>query len=286
MEPIAGAGLAAAAGSEAVKTTSRLVSRVLGPSADEVGDWLARLVRRRLTTIDKIAEAAERKGATEKDGEVNPRLAHKVLEEGSYFDGELSAEYFGGMLAGSKTPDGRDDSAVAWASMVSTMSSTQIRLHFILYREWARLLQGRVDINVGVAEGREQCKAYVDLNEVLRALAEPSDGVNEMLARLEHGVIGVYRLGLISAYGWGGRTNSGQFSNSPYDLTFTASPTGAGFELYGWAQGVGHLSAARFPEIAIPFDPVSPVPSLSSMVAPTIREVSETTEHDADATTN
>jgi hypothetical protein len=55
-------------------------------------------------------------------------------------DNEVLVEYLSGVLASSRTSDGQDDSGISWSSLLSTMSSVQIRAHFLLYREWAELL--------------------------------------------------------------------------------------------------------------------------------------------------
>jgi hypothetical protein len=114
-------------GNEAAKTTSGLLSRALGPAADEIGIWLGRLTHFRLNNIQRIAMAAEKRGG---EGVIHPRVVHQVLEDGSFCDSELLAEYFGGILASSRTPDGRSDIGVSWSSVVASMSSVQIRGHF------------------------------------------------------------------------------------------------------------------------------------------------------------
>jgi len=53
------------------------------------------------------------------------------------------AEYLGGVLAASRSRGGRDDRAIAWSNLVTSLSSVQVRAHFLLYREWAALLRGR-----------------------------------------------------------------------------------------------------------------------------------------------
>src|SRR4051794_14534377 len=82
---------------------SRTVDKVLGPSAEHLGEILnERLTEFRARNIGRVIEAADRKGG--RDGTVPPRVAHRLLEDGSYCDDELMAEYLGGVLAGSRTP--------------------------------------------------------------------------------------------------------------------------------------------------------------------------------------
>src|SRR5208283_3371005 len=57
----------------------------------------------------------------------------EVLSEGYFCEDELQAMYLGGVLASSKSSVSRDDRAIAYCSLVSSLSSYQLRTHCILY---------------------------------------------------------------------------------------------------------------------------------------------------------
>jgi hypothetical protein len=112
----AAAGLSAeAVRSEAVKG---LLVRALGPAADEIGTALARWTSFRVGNVERIALAttrlADKRG---RSGSAPPRVAHRILGDGSWNDDSVMIEYLSGVLASSLTPAGRDDRAVVWSGL-------------------------------------------------------------------------------------------------------------------------------------------------------------------------
>ncbi len=92
-------------------------------------------LRRRL---EMIAEKASAKAIEDgRGGTVHLRVAYSILEDGSLCDDELMAKYLGGVLAGSRSPNGRADRAITWCRCIGSMSWLQARAHFLPYREWA-----------------------------------------------------------------------------------------------------------------------------------------------------
>lgn len=239
MDPVVGAAAAKLVGdigAEGTKTGSGLLTRVLGPSADVIGEALARYTEFRMANVARIVERADKKtSSSARTGSVPPRVAHRLLEGGSYCDDELMAEYLSGVLAGSRTPSGRDDRAIAWSDLVSGMSSLELRAHYLLYREWAALLRGRTDINLGVDTGRKQSVMYVPLDQFAQALVgesavDPEDA-------LVHSVLGLVRRGLVADTYAYGRKETLVRPNSPYDPFLEVRPSSSGIELFGWSQG-------------------------------------------------
>ena len=60
------------------------------------------------------------------------------------------AEYFGGILAASRSPDGVDDKGVAWAGPVSRLSSDDVYVHYLIYEAFRRVY---LDRDIGLAMG-------------------------------------------------------------------------------------------------------------------------------------
>lgn len=115
-----------------------LAYRVLGPTADLLGDELRAWTERRLRNLGNIFSTLEHKygsGGIEglDEGAISPRVLRGILDEGSYIEDEVGTEYYGGVLAGSRTVDGRNDSAVALIEVMNTLSSPQLRAHFLIY---------------------------------------------------------------------------------------------------------------------------------------------------------
>ncbi|NTW42262.1 MAG: hypothetical protein HGA44_20705, partial [Cellulomonadaceae bacterium] len=129
VDPIGMGLVTKAASEEATKVGGHLLTRVFGPSADEIGTALARWTAYRVGNVKRIVEGADRKGG-DREGGVSPRVAHRVLEDGSWSDDTVVVDYLSGVLAGSRSLDGRDDRGVVWCTLISGMSALQLRAHY------------------------------------------------------------------------------------------------------------------------------------------------------------
>lgn len=65
---------------------------------------------------------------------VPPLVMRDVLDDGSYRDDELTASYYGGILASSRSGISRDDRGAAFTALVGRLTTYQLRAHNILYR--------------------------------------------------------------------------------------------------------------------------------------------------------
>src|SRR5919106_5794497 len=124
-DPLTTLGLSAAG----AFVTKDVVTRLLGPTADYLGAEMQQFTQRRLETIGRIFRNAADKAQDRLDepGAVPPRVLRDIINEGSFQDDDLATEYFGGVLASSKTPMNRDDRAATFTSLISRLSTYQIR---------------------------------------------------------------------------------------------------------------------------------------------------------------
>ena len=280
-EPITGAIVAKAMGDSSPETqnaTNNLIIRILGPSADAIGEALGRYTSYRLRNVGRIMKRADIKSGDEDRGTANPRVAHKLLEEGSYCDDEIMVDYLGGVLAASRTPSGRDDRAAAWSALVTDLSSLQLRAHFLLYREWAARLHGIEDINVGIEGGRHAAQMQVELYEFQSVLN--TDESIDSDAAVAHAVIGLAREGLLAeAYSIGPKEIMPPPAalNTEFENLISVRPTTMGVELYGWAQGLPGLSPGEFVIKAEVFDPENTIPRLNQIEFPLLQTPPDST---------
>jgi hypothetical protein len=270
-EPIMGLSLAKAAASAAATESSKavpgLMTRVLGPAADEVGEAVRRWTAFRVGNVERIVTAADRKTDGARAGQVPPRIAHRLLEEGSFCDDELMAEYLGGVLAGSRTPNGRDDRAIGWSELVASLSSLQVRAHFLLYRAWAEVLHGQDALNLWDVKDQRKAYLHVDLPEFVALIISDSDV--EPNKAIGHAIPGLLRHDLLGDHAWGKRENT-NFKTSPYPYTLVVQPSPSGMELFGWSLGRAGLTPRDFLNLDDSWDASLPrlvkkaVPSLPS----------------------
>jgi hypothetical protein len=94
---------------------AKTIEKILGPTAEHVGVGLKNWTEHRVQNVARIfRKAAQKLGPDiETPGVVSPKVLKEVLDEGSYSDDELTTEYFGGILASGRTPNGRDDRAAS-----------------------------------------------------------------------------------------------------------------------------------------------------------------------------
>lgn len=118
-----------------------ILLKLLGPTADYLGDCGRHLVQKGHDNLSNILRVTCAKLGSEinRPGQVNPRVFKNVFDEGRFIEDAFSAEYFGGITAAARTPDGKDDSALPWVALVKSLSSLQIRLHFTVYSLFARV---------------------------------------------------------------------------------------------------------------------------------------------------
>ena len=112
--------------------------KTLGPTLEEVGLDLQKLYSK---GRDKIVSSAVKKIQDIDDGRrANLRVARDIFSNGAFTDEEVCAEYFGGLLASSRSMDGKDDNAMPFLDTIRALSSSQLRLHYAVYRSLNILL--------------------------------------------------------------------------------------------------------------------------------------------------
>lgn len=111
------------------------LNRLLGPTADYIGDELLTLVKRCNINLEKVFQIAVRKVGDRitEPATANPRVLQQVITGGMFCEDELIAEYLGGVLASARTADGRDDRGVCFLDDIKSLSSYQLRTHYLVY---------------------------------------------------------------------------------------------------------------------------------------------------------
>jgi hypothetical protein len=267
-EPVTGAVVLAkalgAVGSNAEATAGNLLTRLLGPAVDVFGAALARSVEYRTRNFGRIAQRADAKSWSRNIGIVPARVAFTMLEDGALCDDELMAEYLGGVFAGARTPDGKDDRAVSWIKIIAGLSSLEVKAHFLLYREWAIRLHGRTDLNIGDEDSALHAVLDVDLNEFERFLNV--DGNMNFEEATTHAISGLEAANLLAKPCCGPRAQVAQ--DSAFEYVLRTTPTMRGGELYGWAQGLPGLLPTEFTSKAKVFDTETRIPRLRNVALP------------------
>ena len=166
------------------------LKKVLGPVSEIIGEDIRNLYE---VGRDKIIGAAYRKIKNPDDEKVaNIRVARDVLWHGAFSSDEICAEYFGGILATSRSHDGQDDSAIEFADTIKSLSASQLKTHYVIYRGLHNVLS-RTNEKVNVAQGTEiQTKTvFFDGNELIRLGMNVDTDLNVLFRR---GLLSQYKM--------------------------------------------------------------------------------------------
>ncbi len=122
----------------AVEVGASLINKLLGPTAEVMGQDLKQVYEK---GRDKIVANAIKKTKNIDSGEqANLRVTHDVFLNGSFTDDPICVEYFGGILASSRSEDGKDDIGVFYVNIIKSLSSNQLKMHYIIYRTLNKIL--------------------------------------------------------------------------------------------------------------------------------------------------
>ena len=230
---------------------SKLVWEVCGPTSKYLGGELAKFAKVGVKNLKKVfkcaAEYLHRDNKT--DGQVPPRVLRDVLNEGYFCEDELMASYLGGILASSKGPVSRDDRAVAHCALVSSLSSYQVRTHYILY---SCILRTKA-IAEFPKNGFKDLLRWILLHDGGTVLIRESDYLDAMefsdhedaSVIAEHTFIGLEQKGLSI----GGATvchPHAQIRRQPKEDFRALHPTKFGIELFLWGLGLGDRGLASY----------------------------------------
>lgn len=148
-----------------------LIIRVLGPTADYWGEGLKNLNSKIANNIQKICRRAKEKLGPEIDNKnsVPPRVAKEVFENGGMCEDELLVEYYSGLLASSRTSSSRDDRVLSLLGLLRTMSTYQIRTHYIIYNIFRSVFLDH-EVNLQIASEAQKLAIFVPIEVYMNAM--------------------------------------------------------------------------------------------------------------------
>jgi len=234
VEPITTVGL----GAVAAYLSKDGIAKLLGPTADYLGNGLLDFTKRRSENIGRIFQKASEKlgDRIEVPGEVPPRVLKAVINEGSYCDDELAAEYFGGVLASSRTEQGRDDRGARIAKVLDGLSTYQIRAHYLIY---ATIKQTFTDANLLFnMEGRPKMQIFLPFTGFVSSMEFSKAEINQFGQLLNHIFFGLAADSLIDPFWqYGPQETIVKMCKTAKDGGIVCQPSAIGAELFLWAFG-------------------------------------------------
>ena len=221
------------------------LQRVFGPALTEIEEDLRKLHAK---GRDKLILAAYRKVRNQNDGEqANLRVMHDVLWNGAFSEDEVCAEYFGGILASSRSKDGKDDDAIQFVDVIKSLAAKQLHLHYVIYNSLNKILLATgKPVNVALSTEIKPKQVWFSSTEL----------VHDLGLRLEADLNILHRQGLLDQY----HTYSHRPGEKEQARYYTvANPTTFGVLLYAASHNrldewrtFDQQDFGNFPEIALP----------------------------------
>ncbi len=229
-------------------TNKELTNKLLGPSADYIGDLSKRFLEHALEkqprNIANIFIKATKKLGNKVDepGAIEPRILKTIIEDGAFIEEDLVADYYAGVLASSRDKDGKNDNGLPYLKLLQSMSSFDLILHSLLYKT----VQGEFKesaYRIGNPNERHKMELFVPYEQLVIELMKYSPNTNTtnayskiadtMFRFSQHSII-LERWELAPAKSIK-TTTKGKVSTS--GLIFTPAPVGTCLALWGYGNG-------------------------------------------------
>lgn len=215
------------------------INKLLGPTADYLGVSLKDFVQKRADNIGKIFFNAEKKlgNKINEKGQVSPKVLKTIINEGSYCDDALAVEYFGGVLASSRTESGRDDRGARIGKILDSMTVYQIRTHYIIYTIIRKLFKdskyffNQID--------RPKMEIFIPFSMYLNAMQFDENEQEQVMSILNNTFFGLRQDSLVDKFYYGPIDYIQKDYLEAKEGGIVVSPTAQGAELYLWGYGFG-----------------------------------------------
>lgn len=245
-----------AVGTAAAKPVGELLTRLLGPTVDEMSrDLLEKYKARR---VERVVRRAAHKADLSVHGYVAARVVAGAFEAVEWSDDEFLAEYLSGVLASSRSEDGGDDRGIAWIGLIKTMPVAQIHLHLAIYSAARRLVTAKAPEDRDATSNQKMffsdSELVAELGETVVGLLKEDDGPATDPGGIHAAFHGLQALGLIRNLSHG----DGEFLSSSeiHDFGeggFVFGLTTRGAQLFMAAHGLGHFWAGALYDTSLRF---------------------------------
>lgn len=237
--------------------SAKLLEKMLGPTADYIGEGVKTWTEKRVENVKRIFQiGVDRLGEKiEQPGSIPPKILRGIVNEGSFCEDQLTAEYFGGILAASRSGINRDDRGVTFITLLSRLSTYQIRAHYVFYQIVKTVLNGK-PLHLTLAEERNKAQVYIPFQVFDEGLAITEDEVTKYQALLDHVIFGLGKEELIvpGEFAYGSIETMRKFFPAAPGSGVVFKPSVLGVELFLWGHGRSDLDINEFLNIENSFD--------------------------------
>lgn len=221
--------------------SAKLLEKILGPTSEYIGDSLCDFTKKRVQNIASIFNIAARNldSDIESPGSVHPKILRQVVDEGSFCDDPIALEYFGGVLASSRTESGKDDRGASLMKQISRLTTYQLRSHYLFYSQIRKAYLG---CHTGLQARNELPNLAISLP--IRSFTSglgltASEDAFSITVHVLSGLSKEMLMGEPIEF-WDEYTQALLLDN------IVAVPTLSGIELFLWAHGCGHVKPTKW----------------------------------------
>lgn len=221
--------------------SKEILTKLLGPTADYLGNETQNLVIKCNINLENIFKIAMRKLGSRLDqgGTVSPRVLKHVYDDGRFCEDRLAAEYYGGILATSRSGINRDDRGVPLLAVIKDLSVYQLRFHYIVYSAVNRIFNG-TSFNLGDRSDCRKMRVFLPNRVISKAMDfTATENADEILG---HVLFGLGKHDLITNFTSGNLAFLKNKREQVPEGGAILEPTLLGAELYLWAVGLSGTS--------------------------------------------
>lgn len=162
-----------------------------------------------------------------------PRVLPAIARSASACDDKVTSSYLGGVLCSARTPNGRDDRAIATLRLIDGLSCYAIRAHCIVYASLLKQTDEKLsDVRKWFEQGRGLSLLFDDAELKQRMHFQDNEDPEQFLS---HAFVNLSSNDL---------TMKGQYPITIYKepgVYRQIHPTLRGLELFCWGTGIGQL---------------------------------------------
>ncbi|NVK74738.1 MAG: hypothetical protein HWE24_14810 [Oceanospirillaceae bacterium] len=216
------------------------LQKLLGPTAEYLGGELQKFTQKRIENVGRIFSNAEEKLGKNIDssGQVPPKVLKAIINEGSYCEDEVAVDYFGGILASSRTDLRRDDRGARIAKILDGMSTYQIRSHYVIYS-----LIKKVFCDSGFhynQDDRFKMQLFIPMSIYIASMQFDQKEMQQFRAIINHTFFGLSNDNLIEGFQYGSHERIKKHFSDAISDGIIVTPSAFGAELYLWGYGRGN----------------------------------------------
>ena len=236
--------------------TGELLLKLLGPASEEAGKYLQERVSiMRGKTAEQIVQNAATKlgDKLESPGAVPLRVVKEVINEGSYNDNPIAIDYYGGVLASSRTEDVQDDRGAIIAKSIERLSTYEIRTHYLIYATIHQLLRGSKK-SLLLPEYRDSMCMFIDIAEYNIAMGFKNVDTKKRNIIMCASLFGLHTGGFLENVGFGDTATLKKATGRLYPPGIIIKPSFHGAEIFLYAFGMGDVNVDDFLKTDFKYD--------------------------------